>query len=195
MYNLDGVALSGSLLASLLNEAASPYAGSEMRKVRQQSVVCILNAAAPCGTTAAVLALRVKREEDRAPWNGVQQQCAGWRIDVAVFFAVGGLCAAAVFHVCEGTCQITRASTCYLMGCRKVVERCIAIASDSSSSHPNQRPPLSASSEHHPTGVSRTVCRCLSSLRPFVNASNSRSRSLPAGTTLDVQNTNGAIRG
>lgn len=33
MYNLDGVALSGSLLASLLNEAASPYAGSEPRKV------------------------------------------------------------------------------------------------------------------------------------------------------------------
>eukprot|EP00903_Cladosiphon_okamuranus_P007230 g7017.t1 len=32
MYNLDGVALSGSLLASLLNEAASPYAGSEPRK-------------------------------------------------------------------------------------------------------------------------------------------------------------------
>lgn len=35
MYNLDGVALSGSLLASLLNEAASPYAGSEPRQVRQ----------------------------------------------------------------------------------------------------------------------------------------------------------------
>lgn len=33
MYSLDGVALSGSLLASLLNEAASPYAGSEPRKV------------------------------------------------------------------------------------------------------------------------------------------------------------------
>lgn len=33
MYNLDGVALSGSLLASLLNEAASPYAGSEPREV------------------------------------------------------------------------------------------------------------------------------------------------------------------
>ncbi|CAM9318093.1 unnamed protein product [Hapterophycus canaliculatus] len=32
MYKLDGVALSGSLLASLLNEAASPYAGSEPRK-------------------------------------------------------------------------------------------------------------------------------------------------------------------
>ncbi|CBN76546.1 expressed unknown protein [Ectocarpus siliculosus] len=32
MYSLDGVALSGSLLASLLNEAASPYAGSEPRK-------------------------------------------------------------------------------------------------------------------------------------------------------------------
>lgn len=32
MYNLDGVALSGSLLASLLNEAASPYAGSEQKQ-------------------------------------------------------------------------------------------------------------------------------------------------------------------
>lgn len=37
MYNLDGVALSGSLLASLLNEAASPYAGSEPRKVRKNA--------------------------------------------------------------------------------------------------------------------------------------------------------------
>lgn len=34
MYNLDGVALSGSLLASLLNEAASPYAASEQKQVR-----------------------------------------------------------------------------------------------------------------------------------------------------------------
>ncbi|CAM9989294.1 unnamed protein product [Pylaiella littoralis] len=32
MYNLDGVALSGPLLASLLNEPASPYAGSEPKK-------------------------------------------------------------------------------------------------------------------------------------------------------------------
>lgn len=33
MYDLDGVALSGSLLTSLLNEAASPYAGPEQRLV------------------------------------------------------------------------------------------------------------------------------------------------------------------
>lgn len=34
MYDLDGAALSGCLLASLLNEAVSPYAGPEQRTVR-----------------------------------------------------------------------------------------------------------------------------------------------------------------